>query len=614
MKYLTALIAACLLNAGMAQNGTPRKYDKSGTVELEKVYHVDLTKDKTLRALGYTEAMLPDTFPAFTEFWRMHGWPRSEMLDLYPIECAANDVIYGTDSYYGKGFWIRSNYISQSRAHIVFPCGKYHVRFGILTAIGRYTGSHAQLSSDATGTLLGGTGIELDHFGWSPRQPNRVCMNATNWGTDYGTPNVGGLAYAEGVVIEQFRFMGDRANCPAGVFTTGCTLNEPGEQSKLAECMSEDFKGAGYTIFNGTPGHIVLCSAFNNDGPGFDHLGNNGQCNVTWTTISGDNNKGGLIRIRPRDAQSVGGGTHNMSGIKNETRGTESNGVPQVPVSVEGAIGNLNLTIDGLTADYKDAVCPYLIGGNWTGNNFEVSARGIDIRDRTEALFYHGGRAWKLTGGKGNSGNSFTINDERLAFASRSNMVLTVGTTTCSWIPGSETCAPCSGNSQTCTTPYVTSVSGCTPSGSKPADVVRTQPCGTTPPPTGAISRAGWTATASHTGANEQTAWALDASTSTVWTSGRAQQEVAQWYRIDMLSARSIKRIDAITGWAGDHPRNLTVYLTNSTTMPNTGGVKPTTGATWSVNLTGSGRYVYFRINQAPGVTNWSTIADLQFY
>lgn len=81
-----------------------------------------------------------------------------------------------------------------------------------------------------------------------------------------------------------------------------------------------------------------------------------------------------------------------------------------------------------------------------------------------------------------------------------------------------------------------------------------------------------------------------------------------------MLSARTIKRIDAITGWAGDHPRNLTVYLTNSTTMPNTGGVKPTTGATWSVNLTGSGRYVYFRINQAPGVTNWSTIADLQFY
>ena len=78
-----------VFNAGMAQNGTPRKYDKSGTVELEKVYHVDLTKDKTLRALGYTgRRCFPDTFPAFTEFWRMHGWPRAEMLDLYLFECA----------------------------------------------------------------------------------------------------------------------------------------------------------------------------------------------------------------------------------------------------------------------------------------------------------------------------------------------------------------------------------------------------------------------------------------------------------------------------------------------------------------------------------------------
>ena len=608
MKYLIALFAACLLNAGMAQNGTPRKYDKSGTVELEKVYHVDLTKDKTLRALGYTEAMLPDTFPAFTEFWRMHGWPRSEMLDLYPIECAANDVIYGTDGYYGKGFYIRGNYVSQSRAHIVFPCGKYHVRFGVFNALGMYSGGQAQVSSDATGTLLGGTALEVDHFGWSPRSPYRVPMQSTVWGKDYS--EVGGIAYQEGVVIENFRFMGDKANCPAGVFSTGVTLNEPGEQSALRFCMSENFAGAGYTIFNGTPFVIETCSAFNNVGPGFDMLGSNGLCNVRFETPSGDNNLA-LIRIRPKDAQSVGGGTFGVHNLKSETRANESGGKPQIPILIEGNMGDLNLCVDGLTPDYIGVTCPYLIGGNWTGTQFEINVRGLDLRSNTLALAKSATQT--LTGGKAYSGNSFVWNDEGLAFKSRSNMQLNPSTPTCTWIPGAETCGTCTNNTQTCTTPYVTSVSGCTPSGSKPSDVVRTQACGT-PPPTGAISRAGWTATASHTGANEQTAWALDASTSTVWTSGRAQQEVAQWFRIDMLSARTIKRIDAITGWAGDHPRNLTVYLTNSTTMPNTAGVKPTTGATWSVNLTGSGRYVYFRINQAPGVTNWSTIADLQFY
>lgn len=607
MKYLIALIAACLLTAGMAQNGTPRKYDKSGTVELEKVYHVDLTKDKTLRALGYTEAMLPDTFPAFTEYWRMHGWPRAEMLDLYLFECAWNDVIYGTDGYYGKGFFIRSNFISESRAGIDAPCGMYRVHYGCLTARGIYTGKGASVSSDATGTMLGGTAIMIDHAGWSPRQPNRVCLLATNWGRDYNEPGVAGQAYQEGVQIEHFRLMGNKSQ--AGTFagfTTGLTLNEPGEQSGIRYLMAEDFKGAGYTVFNGTPFVVETCSAFENDGPGLDLWGSNGLCNVRVETESGDNTIG-QVRIRPRGAGDVGGGTISIDNLKCEARNKL-----QIPILIEGVMGDLNLIVDGLTADFKGVTCPYLIGGNWTGTQFEINVRGLDLRSNTLALAKSA--TMTLTGGKQYSGNSFVWNDEGLAFKSRSNMQLNPSTPTCSWIPGAETCGTCTNNTQTCTTPYVTSVAGCTPSGSKPADVVRTQACGTTPPPTGAISRAGWTATASHTGANEQTAWALDASTSTVWTSGRAQQEVAQWFRIDMLSARSIKRIDAITGWAGDHPRNLTVYLTNSTTMPNTGGVKPTTGATWSVNLTGSGRYVYFRINQAPGVTNWSTIADLQFY
>jgi hypothetical protein len=57
-------------------------------------------------------------------------------------------------------------------------------------------------------------------------------------------------------------------------------------------------------------------------------------------------------------------------------------------------------------------------------------------------------------------------------------------TPTCTWVQGSETCGNCSNNSISCTTPYVSSVTGCVPTTAKPADIVRTQTCGT-PPPTG---------------------------------------------------------------------------------------------------------------------------------
>lgn len=612
MKYLIALFAACLLNAGMAQNGTPRKYDKSGTVELEKVYHVDLTKDKTLRALGYTEAMLPDTFPAFTEYWRMHGWPRSEMLDLYLFECAWNDVIYGTDGYYGRGFYIRSNYISQSRAHIVAPCGKYHVRFGCLTAIGRYSGQGAQLSSDATGTLLGGTGIELDHVGWSVRQPNRVCLNGTNWGTDYGTPNVAGLAYAEGVQIEHFRFMGAKSQAGAFAgFTTGVTLNEPGEQSGLRYCMAEDFKGAGYTIFNGTPFVVETCSAFENDGPGLDLWGSNGLCNVRVETESGDNTIG-QVRIRPRSSGDVGGGTIRLNNLKCEARGKL-----QIPILIEGAMGDLNLIVDGLTADYIGVTCPYLIGGNWSGTQFEINVRGLDIRSGVEAIAYQGSTGKKLTGGKQYSGNSFVWNDEGLAFKSRSNMVLSTGAVTCSWIPGTETCGACTNNSQTCTTPYVSSVAGCTPSGTKPAALTRTQACGTPPPTGNAIAiTIKPTVSGTNSGGRELPEYAIDGNASTVWSNGARQDAGDAFIQFDAGSEVTWTSATFSAGWVSDYARTPQVYVGNSATATTTTAATITGTSTMTVTFATpvKGRYFRLTAKKTNGVSNWFTVGEAKFY
>ncbi|MFO0190328.1 MAG: hypothetical protein ACK54F_03665 [Planctomycetia bacterium] len=58
--------------------------------------------------------------------------------------------------------------------------------------------------------------------------------------------------------------------------------------------------------------------------------------------------------------------------------------------------------------------------------------------------------------------------------------------TGCTWVLGTPGAwGPCTNGVETRTTPYVSSVAGCTPSTAKPADLVETRSCTTTPPPSG---------------------------------------------------------------------------------------------------------------------------------
>lgn len=412
---------------------TRRQYPPGGTCDLGEVYGVNKDRDYTLRELGYSEQAARDSFPTFAAFWDAKAWPMLDMLDLYEYECAWNDWVWHTDTYLAIGPYIRANFVTQSRGMILSPDGWYRLAFGCQTGIGRYIGKHAQVYSDRTGQNPGctpGTALEIDHAHWSKHAPDRVCLNATAWGKDYGV--IGGMAYTEGIVIENFRVVGNRSAYTGTAFCTGITLNEPGENSRLEGCMAESFPGSGYSIFNGTPFDMTDCSAFNNRDAGADFLGSNGLCNVRVSTLSGDNNEKGLARIRPKDAQSVGGGTFVFTSTKSEARN-----ILQRPIVIEGAMGDLNLVIDGLTANFEGVTCDYLIGGTWTGNQFEVNARGVDLRSNTQALFRHSGKGWTLIGGRPFSGNSFVVNDEGLVFRSRANMVLNTGTVT---PPGSWGC------------------------------------------------------------------------------------------------------------------------------------------------------------------------------
>ena len=580
----------------------------SGIVNLQSDYGVDWSKDKTLRDLGMSEQSAKDNFPAFTLYWQTMGWPTVELLDLYLFECAWNDALISGDRYFTSGIYVRPNGVSQSRVWIIAPCGKYRVRYGCMTALGRYTGGNPQLSSDPAGTMPGGTGIEIDHAGWSARNPNRICIWGTPWGKDYN--QVGGVAYQEGVIVENFRLMGAKSKKTGTYFCTGLALNEPGENSCMQNIMMEDFpaSGAGATIFNGTPFVIDTCSMFNNDGPGIDLWGSNGLCNVRIETPSGDNNLA-LIRIRPKDGQSVGGGTFTVTNLKSETRAAESGNRPQIPIMIEGNMGDLNLTVNGMTADFIGVTCPHLIGGNWTGTQYEVNASGIDLRSNTQALFAQGTKV--LTGGKAYSGNSFIVNDEGLAFKSRQNMQLSTSGYTGTWQTGEW--GPCINGSKSRT---VTCVGGTCDPATKPDE---TQPCTVTPPPSGTqISTAGWAVTASATnpGGREQPSYAIDGDPTKVWTSGIRQDASDQWIQFDAKTEQTFKSITFEAGWVSDYARTPQIYVGGSAS----GGapVAATFSGTSTMTVTFAspvkGRYVRLTAKKTSGVSNWTTVGEAKFY
>ena len=507
---------------------------------MEKVYHVDASKDKTLRALGYTEVMLVDSFESFTAYWVARGWPKAEMLDLYLFECAWNNEVWRIDTYMGIGTYIRNNFVSQHRGTIIAPDGDYYVRWGCMTALGHYIGRHPNVYAEKTGTNIGcspGTAIRIDHFGWSKRQPERNCVFASCWGMDYGV--IGGMAYSEGVRVEGFRFVGGRNGLTTDptFVSNGLTMSHPGENSGALFCMAEGFNNAGYAIIGGTPGLVEVCSAFFNCGPGFDFLGNNGLTNMTGRILSGDNNRGGLIRIRPMNAQSVGGGTYDFTSTKSESRN-----VLQRVVNVEGPLGQLTLNLHGGTADYSGVTCDELI--HVDQGEYEVNVIGFQISSNVNSLFYHAASGTRLTGGRASRGNTFGLNNEvGLYLKSRSNMVLSTG-----------------------------------------GVVVTPPPTPTDPPPPTSTM----TATASVNNVPAELAKITDGNPNTAWLAGTSMVS-GQWVQVDYgaTASRSSVSFDIANGYTNSYPRTFDVQVSTNGTAWTTvkagaTGAYPTCTATFT--------------------------------
>jgi hypothetical protein len=334
----------------------------------------------------------------------------------------------------------------------------------------------------------------------------------------------------------------------------------------------------------------------------------------------------------------VAGGTFTIEmGEKSESRS-----VLQKVFVCEGKMGQLNLTINGMTADYNNVVCPELITIE-QGNSWEVNVRGLQFSSGVQSLLYHAESRKRLIGGVAFTGNSFVVNNEGLKFASRSNMALVDGSSptgapvidsftsnpaslsvagpvTLSWQTTNATSVKVNGVAQAQvdgsgvfqvganTTTFTLEATG--PAGTTTGTVT----VAVTTPAGGYFDRTGWNVITSLPvdGANS---WLrmLDNSLSTYGMCNRAMAP-GDSLIIDMQAVKSTKgiEVDGAIGWNNCWPAKFEVLTSvNGSTYTTRGQFNGAFKATAA--FTADCRYIKYVVLQGnPAGTNWLGISDFR--
>ncbi|MFC1413949.1 discoidin domain-containing protein [Streptacidiphilus sp. N1-1] len=129
------------------------------------------------------------------------------------------------------------------------------------------------------------------------------------------------------------------------------------------------------------------------------------------------------------------------------------------------------------------------------------------------------------------------------------------------------------------------------------------------------LSRTGWTATASSSGAGDAASNAIDGNAATRWSTGAAQVS-GQWFQLDLGSAKTFNQLVLDTGAAsaGDYPRGYTVQTSSD-------------GSTWGSAIAtgaGSGQVTtitfpsttarYLRVTQTGSSGSWFSVGEANLY
>ncbi len=130
-----------------------------------------------------------------------------------------------------------------------------------------------------------------------------------------------------------------------------------------------------------------------------------------------------------------------------------------------------------------------------------------------------------------------------------------------------------------------------------------------------ALSRTGWTATASATGGADVAANALDGAGGTRWSTGAVQSgATTQTFTVDMLAAKTFSQITLDSG--GDYARSYQVYASNDTANWGT-AIATGTGTAALTTITfaaKTARYIQIRQLTSAGTGSWWSIYELNVY
>jgi hypothetical protein len=130
-----------------------------------------------------------------------------------------------------------------------------------------------------------------------------------------------------------------------------------------------------------------------------------------------------------------------------------------------------------------------------------------------------------------------------------------------------------------------------------------------------ALPRTGWAASASNTGGTDVPANAIDASTTTRWSTG-VVMAAGMWFQADMGSAQTVSQIQMDSA-NGDYARAFSVYVTNDPANLGTAVATATASATPVVVpfTAKSGRYIRVVLGTIPaGTTAWWSIQDFNAF
>ena len=641
-KILTLILYACLLTAGLAQNGTRIFYLKDAPF--------NLNYDNRSKLISEMYAPGQDTV-AWRWAWtsqKRRGMTYAQFRTLtYPTVCLLEATWWGNDTPNMVKYWLNAYNMAYMAA------GKYTINTNVMmprggligvNSFGNYDQPDPNYRGYATTELIADDARWVDVAGEERHlldSPNALLPGSENHG------------YCEGFEVRNLRVIGPYNFSDTRV-RVGVFLRRLGSTSRV-DNMHVDGWYDGMVFQGGcTPTVGVVCP-FDNERCGVGVIGG-ALSSGNIALIEGDRN-GENFGMHPGYGEASGG-VWPVKQIKVEDGGSGTGPTVSPNQVWRGTLamyleGQYTVTVDAINTSYThiNIDCPIIVNptipayGQQSSLLTVLGGVGVGYKNICHDILHktyltsegnyksYAFRHWGDGTFKSDRLPDFiqvksTNCDKPLGFVVGTDGTFSHTTCTpvrnndpsvpptCSWTPGAETCAPCVGTTQTCTTPYVTSVAGCTPGGSRPADVVRTQACGTPPPTGNTIAVTVERVSGTNPGGRELPAYAIDGNASTVWSNGARQDAGDAFIQFDAGSEVTWTSATFSAGWASDYARTPVVYVGNSATSTTTTAATITGTSTMTVTFATpvKGRYFRLAAKKTNGVSNWFTVGEAKFY